>query len=315
MLQPVGAIAPLEGPMSLLSGRSVAALFASIATLFSAQRAEAALITLQNDGFVDMANVGFQGGFVTGEMGGSTLGPVSETYTVQKVTFLYGPTGGGAQTITLRIYADTGADAPGTQLFDADYQVTPSSDALQEIDLSADNVVVAGGSIRVAILFQNSGAPSIARDDDGSITSGRNWIYTAGSWTDSENFALTGDWIIRAEVETAGTATTSTTGAGGGGGTTSATGSGGGNGSGGGAAGTCTPGDTQTCVGPGACDGGQSCNDAGTGWSTCECAEEASGCGCKVPAEPAGGEGMAAGLSLLGLAATVTAVRRRRRRR
>ena len=299
--------------MTLLSRRSVAAVFFSGATLLFMRSADAALITLQNDGFVDMANVGFQNGFVVGEMGASTLGPVTETYTVQKVTFLYGPTGGGAQTITLRIYADTGADDPGTQLFDADYQITPSSDALQEIDLSADNVVVAGGSIRVAILFQNAGAPSIARDDDGDITSGKNWIFASGlGWASAGSLGVTGDWIIRAEVETMGTGTTSSSGAGGGGGTTSSTGAG----SGGGGDGTCTPGDTQTCVGPGACDGGQSCNDEGTAWSTCECAEEASGCGgCKVPAEPASGEGMAAGLGLLGLAAGVTAVRRRRRPR
>ncbi len=33
----------------------------------------------------------------------------------------------------------------------------------------------------------------------------------------------------------------------------------------------CTPNLTQTCIGPGACEGGQSCNANGTGWSPCDC--------------------------------------------
>lgn len=33
----------------------------------------------------------------------------------------------------------------------------------------------------------------------------------------------------------------------------------------------CVPGDTQSCVGPGNCAGGQKCNDAGTGYDACDC--------------------------------------------
>jgi len=33
----------------------------------------------------------------------------------------------------------------------------------------------------------------------------------------------------------------------------------------------CTPGTTQRCVGPAACEGGQSCNADGTGYSACDC--------------------------------------------
>lgn len=49
----------------------------------------------------------------------------------------------------------------------------------------------------------------------------------------------------------------------------------------------CSPGDTRTCVGPGACAGGQECNDDGTDWSTCDCGSGSGG------AEP--GTGGAAG--------------------
>lgn len=37
----------------------------------------------------------------------------------------------------------------------------------------------------------------------------------------------------------------------------------------------CTPGTTQRCVGPAACDGGQSCNADGTGYSVCDCGTSA----------------------------------------
>lgn len=47
----------------------------------------------------------------------------------------------------------------------------------------------------------------------------------------------------------------------------------------GGSAGTtsaCSPGETRTCVGPGACQGGQTCEQSGT-WSTCDCGAGGSG--------------------------------------
>lgn len=37
----------------------------------------------------------------------------------------------------------------------------------------------------------------------------------------------------------------------------------------------CTPGSTQQCVGAGACSGGQACVADGSGWSPCDCADEA----------------------------------------
>lgn len=33
----------------------------------------------------------------------------------------------------------------------------------------------------------------------------------------------------------------------------------------------CRPGETQRCVGPGACDGGQSCREDGSGFGPCDC--------------------------------------------
>jgi hypothetical protein len=35
----------------------------------------------------------------------------------------------------------------------------------------------------------------------------------------------------------------------------------------------CTPGATQSCVGPGACTGGQACRDDGSGFGPCDCGQ------------------------------------------
>lgn len=39
----------------------------------------------------------------------------------------------------------------------------------------------------------------------------------------------------------------------------------------------CRPGETQRCVGKGACNGGQACLKDGSGFGSCECAEPSSG--------------------------------------
>ncbi|MFC1611259.1 MYXO-CTERM sorting domain-containing protein [Myxococcota bacterium] len=162
----------------------------------------AATVTLQNDGWTSGGEVFCQGGFVTGEEAAVTLGPVVGTFTVESVEFVFcGAT--TEQTVTLKIYEDTGASDPGTLLYTNDYQVTGSDEALHQIDLSAQDVrVTGGGSIRVSLLFSHSGVPSVSRDDDG-ISNARNWIKSQGvGWVQSWTLGLTGDWVIRAVVVT-----------------------------------------------------------------------------------------------------------------
>jgi hypothetical protein len=43
------------------------------------------------------------------------------------------------------------------------------------------------------------------------------------------------------------------------------------------AEGVCTPGETQTCVGPGACHGGQACMADGSGFQPCDCGTSGGG--------------------------------------
>lgn len=183
----------------------LAALAGGLFLLAAAPAARAQEVILKNDGFVDGQPVGFQGGFVVGEMAGSRLTPAGPfPMQVTRVQFLFGGAS-GTRTVTLHVWNDTGGGStPGTEIFSNDYSVTASDVAMQEIDLSGDGVFV-NGTFRVGIEFQHSGYPSVARDGDGNIQAARNFIYASmGAWFDSQLFGLSGDWIIRAGVQPLG---------------------------------------------------------------------------------------------------------------
>ena len=183
----------MRTPIPALAGVLVALASCSSAT------SAPTVSTLQNDGYVSGV-VTFASGFVTGEGGAVVLGPQSKPFTVQDVRFMFG----GAdtvETITLTIYADVGNDSPGAVLYSHDYPLTPSNAAMQQLDLTAQHILVdAGQKIRVAVVLQHDGMPSFAKDGDG-ITTGRNYVYSSG-WTKAETLGITGDWIIRAQIVT-----------------------------------------------------------------------------------------------------------------
>jgi len=157
--------------------------------------------TLQNDGWTFGAQVGFQSGFVAGEEGAVTLGPVSQGMLMHTVQFLFGGNTSAAS-VTIRIYEDVGTAEPGTMLHQETLFLTGSETLLQELDVFPSQVFIpAGGSVRVSFRFVHAGLPSIARDSDGTIQTGRNWISTPGlGWVDSQLWGLTGDFIVRALV-------------------------------------------------------------------------------------------------------------------
>lgn len=180
--------------------RAAVLLFAAAAIVRPAIAVET---LLQNDGYVDGQPVGFQGGFVAGEMAGARFLPTGTApWRVNRVQFLFGGAT-STQTITLRIYDDTaGTSAPGTELYFGDFSVTGANNAMQEIMLTGDDIQVPG-QFRVAIEFHHSGVPSVARDGDGNIQTTRNFIFSPSipGWFQSNLFGLTGDWVIRAGVE------------------------------------------------------------------------------------------------------------------
>jgi len=82
---------------------------------------------------------------------------------------------------------------------------------------------------------------------------------------------LQGDWIIRAEVETAGGSTDTGTGTATDTGTTTDTGTGSNTGTNTGTGTTCTPNATMQCVGTNNCLGTQTCASDGSQWGPCYC--------------------------------------------
>lgn len=159
--------------------------------------------SFRNDGYAG-GSATFQGGFAAGEEAAVTLGPVARAFKVQRVQFLYGGAA-GTRTVTLRIYPDAGAAGPGAAVYSGDWSVTASDTVLQVLDLTAEDVLLPAGSFRVSIGALESTLPSVALDQDGSVTAGRNWLFAAPapfSWISAGAAGLTGDLIIRADVVT-----------------------------------------------------------------------------------------------------------------
>lgn len=179
--------------------RSHLLICAAVLTISTRAHAE---LELKNDGFVSGSAATFQNGFIAGEAGGSRFLAPSAGRQLLKVQLLFG----GAATMTnftIKVFDDTaGTDAPGAELFMADFQLTGSDSAMQELDLTSANVLVPA-QFRVAFVFQTPAPPSIASDADG-ISADKNFILTAAGWKKSSALGVPGDWVIRAFVSDAG---------------------------------------------------------------------------------------------------------------
>ncbi len=174
------------------------------ATMCSDSRARSE--ELQNDGWSSGATAFFQGGFETGEIGAVRLVPaIACPCEVEKITLLFGgdPPPQMPQMVGVHFWDDPGDfDDPGAPIglpFDVD--LTGNDNQLHEVSFSD---VVVNGPFRVGIEFFHDGPPSIARDDDGTIASDRNFICAnfAGEcvWVRSSALGVSGDWIIRATI-------------------------------------------------------------------------------------------------------------------
>lgn len=176
------------------------------APLLCPEAAGAVQEELRNDGFETGQPVNFQAGFLEGEIGAVRLTPTQACpCSVENVLLLFG---GSADTVPIVLHIWDDADGnldPGPLLYLDSFSLTASNSALQLIDLSAANVVVSG-PFRVGVEFTHAGLPSIASDADGSIAVDENFILADLSplgffWFRSSDFALTGDWVIRATID------------------------------------------------------------------------------------------------------------------
>lgn len=158
------------------------------------------------DGFEDGGVAGFQAGFVSGEMAATCFTEPEDRYPVRitAVRFLFGDNSGSteARYLTIKIFGEGGSGTqPGALIREiTDVEVNASITAFSELDLTAENISV-NGPWCVGIQFGHDGPPSVARDDDGNVSSGDNWIWAnAGgpfTWFRSSDLLVPGDWIIR----------------------------------------------------------------------------------------------------------------------
>ncbi|MFK8031821.1 MAG: hypothetical protein AB8G18_16410 [Gammaproteobacteria bacterium] len=168
----------------------------------------AGTIELKNDDFVSGATATFQAGFVVNEVAAVRLvPPVACPCTVTSVSLLFG---GSSQTrqMGLQIWDDSsGGASPGILLFDGDVTLTGSNINFQQIDLLTSPVTVSG-PFRVGLRFNHSGTPTVATDQDGTINATANFILAnVGGlvWFPSALLGVSGDFIIRANIEGLGT--------------------------------------------------------------------------------------------------------------
>jgi len=163
--------------------------------------ARAAEIELKNDGWSDGQPVNVQAGFKPGDIGAARFTPpTGGPFPVTKIQFLFAG-GTSTETVTVRVWADTGSTSPGSQLYTNDYAVTGADDALQEIDLTGEGILVSG-PFRVGFLFTHSAPPSLTTDLDG-ISAPDNFIFdvNTGLWFAASSTGVTGDFVLRAFVD------------------------------------------------------------------------------------------------------------------
>jgi len=159
---------------------------------------------LGHDNWDELTLPAFQDGFLAGEIAAVRLEPdIPCPCLVQGVRLMFGGAA-GSEPVTLHIWDDGGAVTPGTQLFSLPLVLEANGLALNVIDLSATPILV-NGPFRVGIEFGSAGAPSVARDHDGTVP-GRNFIRDdSPTWVDATTAGVTGDWIIRASIITSET--------------------------------------------------------------------------------------------------------------
>jgi hypothetical protein len=155
-------------------------------------------LLLASDSFVSAAPALFTSSFEATETAAARFVPAAPCpCPLEDVRFLFGGEVND-KVVTLHVWDDSAlTDAPGSELFAAEYALTPDDQSLQVIDISAAALSVTG-PYRVGIEFQHDATPSVAVDDDG-LTLGRNFVNLNGSgW---EEASSSGDFILRSSMD------------------------------------------------------------------------------------------------------------------
>jgi hypothetical protein len=136
-----------------------------------------------------------------------TVDPADYPFRIEKVqTLALALVSGTIAMVSVTVWEDTGAAVPGTVLHTSTYgfQLESSTTALNELDLTCENIVISSGKVRVGLRWEYVGdLMGIAFDEDG-ITSETNTVFSSslGGWVWAEGEAVPGDWILRLGIET-----------------------------------------------------------------------------------------------------------------
>lgn len=168
----------------------------------------AAELTLMNDSFSGTGSVFCVSGqsFAETEMAAARFTADAGSYPFQilRVQVLACPAGTQAD-LVLKIWEDDGvSDEPGDLLYEDFFTLLGSNSALNELDVSFQNITVSSGSIRVGIqYFFGPALTGLATDLDGHGEPQPNYIYALppDGWTPAHLFGVNGDWIIRVVVD------------------------------------------------------------------------------------------------------------------
>ncbi len=199
-------IAPVSGRR--VAPRLIIALAAALSVL-SSDPALAERKVLQNDSFTGTATFTQLAAFAEQEYAAASFiaDPGDYPFRIEKLQALVlAPLNGTIAMVSVTVWEEDGTADPGAVVHTSTYgfQVESSSTAINELDLSCENIIIDSGTVRVGIRWEYVGDPiGIAADLDG-IQSQTNSIYSPdlGGWWWAESLLVSGDWIIRLEIET-----------------------------------------------------------------------------------------------------------------
>ena len=164
---------------------------------------------LQNDSFTGTATFTQLATFAEQEYAAAvfTADAADYPFRIVKVqALILAPIPGTIALVSLTVWEDLGTLEPGPILSNSTYgyQVESSETAINELDLLCENVVVGEGPVRVGLRWEAIGDTiGIAFDLDG-INPTVNTVYSSpiGGWWFAEDLNVSGDWILRIEIET-----------------------------------------------------------------------------------------------------------------
>lgn len=163
-------------------------------------------VELKNDSFVDGSMVAVQGGFAPGEIAAARFNVASPRQLLKvRLIFANELSGGQARDVTLHVWADSqSGNNPGQELYSGDFTLMPSQTAMQELNVTGDNISVSG-FFRVGIEVHHSGPPSVVNDVNGfSSVPGSMLKSVELGWLPAQVYGVSGDWVLRAVVSDGG---------------------------------------------------------------------------------------------------------------